>query len=124
MLTLICGHSRAGKTTYSQRYSEVIHLDEVGASHLVLNIVRSMRGDVVVEGIYYRPLQRRELIQAYQGEGARCIFLDTPKSVREERLGREIKRDYPFPAPTYDEGWDEIIIVRDGREEVLPNTQS
>lgn len=119
MLTLICGHSRAGKTTYSQRYSEVIHLDEVGAYHLVLNIVRSMSGDVVVEGIYYRPHQRRELIQAYQGEGKRCIFLDTPKSVREERLGREIKHDYPFPTPTYDEGWDEIIIVRDGREEVL-----
>lgn len=124
MLTLICGHSRAGKTTYSQRYSKVIHIDEVGASHLVLNIVRSMSGDVVVEGIYYRPHQRRELIQAYQGEGKRCIFLDTPKSVREERLGRELKHDYPFLTPTYDEGWDEIIIVRDGREEVLPNTQS
>ena len=27
--------------------------------------------------------------------------------------------NHPFPAPAYDEGWDEIIVVRDGEETLL-----
>ena len=116
MLTLICGHSRAGKTTYSQRFDNVIHLDDVHSTRAVISRIRS-EDDVVVEGIYYSPRERKELLSAYKGKGTRCICLDTPKEIREERMGRIIKHDYPFRIPTLDEGWDEIIIIRGDDEQ-------
>ena len=112
MLTLICGHPRAGKTTYSMKFNNVIHLDDAGSSQNVLQKVRHISSDVVVDGIYYSPRQRKELLNAYKGQGFLCICLDTPKEVREERMGHKIKHDYPFLIPTLDEGWDEIIIIR------------
>lgn len=111
MLTCICGYPRAGKTTYSKQFDNVIHLDDLGSTQNVLRRVRLTKGDVVVEGVYYNPKQRKELLNSYKGKGSRCIFIDTLKEVREERLGHEIKHDYPFLIPTFDEGWDEIIII-------------
>ena len=114
MIVLICGFSRAGKTTYSKRYDgvcKVVHLDDTHSYENVLNIVRRCDGDIVVEGIYYIPKQRRELLKAYKGVGAKCVFLNTPLKVREQRLGRRLKHDYPFLVPTYEEGWDEIIVI-------------
>ena len=111
MLTLICGHSRAGKTTYSKRFENVIHLDDTHSTQKVLEKVRMVSGDVVIEGIYYSPKDRIRLIEAYKGQGFRCICLDTSKEVREERHGYKIKHDYPFLIPTLSEGWDEIIII-------------
>lgn len=112
MLTLICGHSRAGKTTYSKRYQcKVIHLDNVGSTDLVISMVKRLTDDVVVEGVFHDCRKRSELVRAYKGNGSRCIFIDTPREVREERLGRKLKYDCPFPAPTYAEGWDEIEVI-------------
>ena len=115
MLILICGHSRAGKTTYSKRYNgvcEVIHLDNMGSYDSVINRVKRITGDVVVEGIYYNPQNRRDLINAYGGQGCKCICLDTPQDIINERMGRKLKHTYPFLIPDLDEGWDEIIIIR------------
>lgn len=115
MLILICGHSRAGKTTYSKRYNEickVIHLDDTGSLYEVIKEVKKQTDDVVVEGIYYNPKDRLDLIKSYSGKGLKCICLDTPQTVREERIGHKLKFAYPFLIPTLDEGWDEIIIIR------------
>lgn len=117
MFTLICGYPRAGKTTYSKQFDNVIHFDKLGSSQNVLQKVRYIIDDVVVDGIYYSPKQRKELLNAYKGQGSRCICLDTPKEVREERIGHKIKHDYPFLIPTLDEGWDEIIIIRGEHEQ-------
>ena len=65
-----------------------------------------------MEGIYYKPIERIKLLESYRGKGSRCICLDTPKEVRERRMGRAIRHDYPFKLPTYSEGWDEIIVIR------------
>ena len=112
MLTLICGYPRAGKTTYSERFDcPVVHLDECHTHARVLDKIRRVDGDIVVDGIYYRPQHRRELIGAYGGKDTRCIFLDTPREVREKRMGHEIRHEYPFPVPMLDEGWDEIIVI-------------
>ena len=121
MLTLICGHPRAGKTTYSKRFDNVIHLDEVHSTQKVIQKIRTISGDVVVEGIYYRPTERRELIKAYKGNRTRCVCLNTSKEVREQRYGYRIKHDYPFLLPTYEEGWDEIIIMEDNNDESISN---
>ena len=123
MLTLICGHSRAGKTTYSQRFVNVVHLDEVHSKQRVIEEVQRCSGDVVVDGIYYRPTERMELLSAYRGDGSRCICLDTPKEIREQRMGHAIRHDYPFKLPTYDEGWDEIMIIRGEEIDTVPRDQ-
>lgn len=117
MLTLICGHSRAGKTTYSEQFDNVIHLDEEHSTRKVIEKVRKVDGDVVVEGIYYKPKERTALLEAYRGDGSRCICLNTPRETREQRMSHAIKQDYPFLIPTYDEGWDEIIILRGGGDD-------
>ena len=122
MLTLICGHSRAGKTTYSKRFDcTVLHLDNLGSTYNVISRLKRMSGDVVVEGVFYDARKRAEIIRAYKGEHSRCIWIDTPREVREKRLGRKLKKDCPFPAPTYSEGWDEIVIIRGDYEQSSSN---
>ena len=111
MLILICGQSRAGKTTYSQRFENVVHLDTSGAYRGVLRRVSGME-DVVVEGVYHRARDRRSLVEACGGH-KKCIWLDTPKEVRATRPGYSEKGcNPPFEPPTYDEGWDEIEVIR------------
>ena len=111
MLILICGHSRAGKTTFSQRFRDVIHLD---TSHSTARVIQKMgtAEDVVIEGVYYSPRERMELLSHYKGKHARVICIETPKEVREARMKHRIRHDYPFLVPTYSEGWDEIVIIR------------
>ena len=111
MMTLICGHTRAGKTTYSQRFDNVIHFDDIRSRSKVIKAVTEADSDIVVEGIYYAPEHRAELCNAYNGF-TRCIFIDTPDEIRAKRMGRKILHPYPFLKPTYDEGWDEIIVIR------------
>ena len=113
MLTLICGLPRAGKTTYSERFENVIHLDTSGAYQGVLRKIKRLNGNVVVEGVYRTQEQRKTLIQAYNAECCRCIFLDTPNEIRRSRKGWDKYCDIqPFEPPTFEEGWDEIIIIK------------
>ena len=111
MLILICGRSRAGKTTYSQRFENVIHLDEVGFSY---ERCRSYvhDGDVVVEGVYDKAQLRKSLLSSYSGDSRKCIWLDTPTEIRRSRKGYSKLSDIPFEPPTLEEGWDEIVIIR------------
>lgn len=114
MLTLICGLPRAGKTTYSEQFDGVIHLDTSGAYQGVLRRIKRRTGDVVVEGVYRLQRERISLIQAYETDRYRCIWMDTPDEVRRSRHGWDKHCDKPFDPPTFDEGWDEILIVREG----------
>lgn len=118
LITLICGRSRAGKSTYSKQYHNVLHLDSYGrppeSYQKILPKIDS-NADIIVEGIYDTAELRRQLLQAYQGPGDRiCIWLDTPPDVIAERFGRFLpkKHPYPFEPPTYNEGWDLITIIR------------
>ena len=61
-MTLICGHMRAGKTTYSKRYDcKVLHYDEIRSYSDVINEVKNTPDDIVVEGIYYSKEERKRL---------------------------------------------------------------
>lgn len=119
MITLICGVGRAGKTTYSQRYENVVHLDSLGhIPYRYMNankIVANMR-DIVIEGIYSKRERRIELLNAYTGENKKCIWLDTPAETVKERLAKThiplSDRHFDFEPPSLDEGWDEITIIR------------
>lgn len=123
MLTLICGLPRAGKTTYSEQFENVIHLDTSGAYHGVINRLKRKSGDIVVEGVYRLSQERKRLIQAYNGKGFKCIWLNTPDEVRQSRHGWDKWCDRPFEPPTYDEGWDEIIIIEDNNDKSISNTK-
>lgn len=115
-MTIICGLPNAGKTTFSQRFDNVIHLDEVGRTSRVCEMVAVM-DDVCVEGVFPTSAKRRRVREAYDGR-ARLIWLDTPldECKRREDRGRaefiiENAARY-FEPPTYDEGWDEIEVIR------------
>lgn len=120
---LICGVSGAGKTTYSKRFKDVIHLDDyIGYTPDVLgtNCYQKVKeisknNDYVVEGIYHTVSLRKELLEIKKDKYKKCIFIDVSK----ETLKKRHMFAYPqFEPPTLDEGWDEILIIRDN-EEVL-----
>ena len=130
-IKLICGRSRAGKTTYSKHIHNVIHLDNYGIGDRpypkVIDKVRQMDEDVTVEGIYDTAERRMALLDAFRGDGKKtCIWLDTDLDEIERRFGRWKPSSLPhkFEPPTYDEGWDEIIVVKDGKEGLLETSNT
>lgn len=121
MLILICGKPGSGKTTYSNKFLnkyEVLHLDEIQSYEGVIEKLLTLNNDVVVEGIYDMPFIREEVVKSYHGEGLkRCIWLDTSVKLREERRNHKLEIDYSFIQPSYKEGWDDIVIIKDNKEE-------
>ena len=113
------GMPNAGKTTYCERFGNVVHLDD---RRTIAATCKAMHGmdDVTVDGIFPTRSTRRRLLRAYEGNGKRCIWLDVPygECLRRETRGRSSaffeRFSDLFEPPTYDEGWDEIIIVRGG----------
>lgn len=116
MLTLICGLPNAGKTTYSLQFDKPLHLDDIGTVDNVIDKMKQLNGDVVVEGYFGKSADRRKIRSAYNGEGV-CIFIDI--SV-DESIKRENRKRHPsilhnaaryFEQPTYGEGWNKIIHI-------------
>ena len=121
-MILICGIPNAGKTTYSQRYSDVIHFDEVSGGRRRRQIVVEMvekNPSVCVEGVYKTVNERIALVNASSKHNI-CIWITTPIDVCIDREinGRNrsvhmVQWAYEgFEPPTYDEGWDEIYILK------------
>lgn len=136
MITLICGRCRAGKTTYSRKFSNVVHLDTAAKSgreryQSVLRMIPEQSGDVVVEGIYDTAEKRMALLDAYVGEDSKCIWLDTDPETISRRMGMAFGpwRHHPvmvpreFEPPTYTEGWDEIIVIRGDQVDTILSDQ-
>lgn len=131
MITLICGVPNAGKTTFSAKYQKCLRYDEIALTtpkryaH-ICETVRS-EGDIAVEGVYDEKWRREEFVKACHegGHKAVCIWLDTPLEVCIERernyrhrLEQMVRHSYDaFQPPTYDEGWDEIIIIGENNGE-------
>lgn len=117
-MTLICGLPNAGKTTYSERFGKVLHLDDFPRSKFLNcnKAVAEAEGDITVEGIYNLRVRRKLLIEAMGERTPKvCIWLDTPieECISRENRGRPKGIiTSPIEPPTFDEGWDEIIIVR------------
>ena len=117
MLTMICGLPNAGKTTFSKRFANALHQDDIGTLNRVIDAIKQTNGDVVAEG-YFGRSEERERVLATQSGWKRCIFIDvtTDESIQREDRNRhpQILRNASsfFEPPTYSEGWDEIIIIR------------
>lgn len=76
-------------------------------------MLKNEQGNVVVEGIYHKPEARKEVCEAYKGEGKKvCIWLNTPLEVRSQRQGFCPFDKTRFEPPTEAEGWDEIIVIK------------
>ena len=125
MITLICGIPNAGKTTYSQRYENVIHLDDVprsgGQFHNCNRMASEAKGDVCVEGVYNSVRRRKELLEACKHQDRKvCIWLDTPleeclkreASYRKRPMGLVYSHHKTLEIPTEEEGWDEVIVIK------------
>lgn len=117
MLTLICGRSRSGKTTYSDGFKDtcyILHSDFLMTWGVVKKLKETDKKDIVVEGIYALAFSRAGLLRAYKGDDKKtCIWLDTSQEVRETRKGYHKASNIKFDPPTLAEGWDEIRIIKD-----------
>ena len=58
-----------------------------------------------------------EVIKAYKGKNKKCIWLNTSKEIVLKRMAKDgipvSRYHFDFEPPTYDEGWDEIIIIQE-----------
>ena len=118
MLILICGHSRAGKTTLSHVFDSayhVVHTDDVGYAGALREAAKYH--DVVVEGLYFTPNFRKHLAATH--DACKCIYVDTPKDVRDARRGHVMKHDVKFMIPTCSEGWDEVYRYHVGKFDLI-----
>lgn len=131
-MILIIGIPNAGKTTYSNQFKNVIHFDDIPHTtdeewyNRCDLIVKEANDDVVVEGIYNRAKRRKKLLEICKDKPIKkCIWIDTDvnECIKRENRDRSInivKGHYAlFQSPTYDEGWDEIYIIRNGKKEFL-----
>ena len=122
-MVLIIGIPNAGKTTYSKRYTNVVHFDSVLGTNKQMRekVVEMVRNDphLVVEGVYDKAIDRKNLVEV-ANTPSKCIWLDTSMDIclKRERAYRKRPEDLvvlahnAFEPPTLDEGWDEIIIIR------------
>ena len=126
-MILICGIPNAGKTTYSQRFENVVHMDDVAsqgnASSRICEIISTSEDNVCVEGVFISRHQRKQLVDSCNHKTNTCIWLDTTldECIQRENRGRTpnlIRNCYAcMQKPTLDEGWDEIIIIRGEHEQ-------
>lgn len=120
-MILITGLPSAGKTTYSKKYDNVLHYDDVKGRYRRDMVVEAVKADnsLIVEGVYHKAKLRRQLVEVSK-ENNCCIWFNIPVEECLERERNTRKRgDFQilqcaavFEPPTFDEGWDEIIIIR------------
>ena len=125
-MILIIGIPNSGKTTYSARFDNVIHFDDVWSRdiyHFLADKVKA-NNDICIEGVFEKAKNRKLLVEQSKCKNI-CIWLDTPIDIclERERMGRKrsehlvIWANEDFEPPTLDEGWDEIIIIRGDNEQ-------
>lgn len=126
-MILICGIPNAGKTTFSKHYKNVIHWDELHSRSEqrrkdIEDIVKNSKDNICIEGMYNHPNTRKSLVEA-SNQFNICIWIDTPEEVclqreynfRNRPAGLVLHHAKVFQPPTYEEGWDRILVVRDNK---------
>lgn len=130
-MILICGIPNAGKTTFAKQFDNVINFDRVKGTNRqmrerVLEMVRD-NPTAVVEGVYNKAEDRRNLVKASGGGIVIWLNTNVNECVRRELSYRKRPTHLVeacakhFEPPTYDEGWDEIIIIEDNNDKGFSN---
>ena len=119
-MVLIIGLPNAGKTTYSNQFDSVLHFDDI--KHLPkkeqMKIYATTTAECI-EGIYNTKKSRKAVLSCTKAERNVCVWIDTPVDIclqREQEYRRRpcdivLSHARGFEPPTYDEGWDEIIVI-------------
>ena len=126
---MMCGLSRAGKTTYAQKLAEetgavlVCRDDELYfnqsmgffaaeliAQQKVHELLKNGKS-VIYDSMALVPGERQMILNRCRTQDCKtvCVFVNTPREVIEQRGGR-----IPYEAlipPTDNEGFDEIIVI-------------
>lgn len=95
MIILICGLPNAGKTTFSARFSKVVHFDEcpMPRREVFEQIIAKAQGDICAEGVCNSSKSRLSFLHAVSHKQERkvCIWLDTPleECIRREKAYRK-----------------------------------
>lgn len=127
-LTVIIGYPNAGKTTYSQRFENVVHYDDhrhISVEHAYRETNEAVKAllldgkDVCLDTVHNRRKRRVDLLETIKDVPCEkhLIWLDTPL---ETCIAREVRhrpealiKANAVEAPIYDEGWDTITIIRE-----------
>lgn len=128
-MELIIGLPNAGKTSYSARFENAYHADDFRDNGIDLWELVKQEG-VIIEGLFDTARVRKKLVEA-ASRPCVCYWLYVPveECIRREKRGR--KRWFfemhgrDFQPPTYEEGWDEIIIIKgqgNGQETITSGT--
>ena len=117
-IIVIIGFSNSGKTSYSEQFEDVFHLDQGFTTRML-----PQKGDIVIEGVFLRKKMRKKILDAIDKQKYEkiCIWIDTPIElcIEREHEGRKrpdsllYSQSIRFQPPEYDEGWDKIIVIRD-----------
>ncbi len=121
-MILIIGIPNSGKTTYSKQYQNVVHFDDVWSRNIydyLVNVIKE-NNDVCIEGVFGNCENRKKLVEQSSKENI-CIWLDTSLEIclEREKTGRKrsehlvLWQHEDFEPPTFQEGWDKIIIIKD-----------
>lgn len=114
-MILITGLPNAGKTTFSARFENAYHGDDLRRQGINLWDIIKEDG-VVLEGIYNRADLRQKMLRT-ASRPCVCYWLDitVQEAIRRETRGRKPwffeMHNNDFQPPTMDEGWDEIIRI-------------
>ena len=112
-MILIMGQSGAGKTTFSEQFDNVRHLDDYPFPRFI-NCNQAASPHDVIEGIYNLRCRRIKLLETVHAPFNICIWIKTPDHICEERNTKlnRLNRLGPLEPPSYDEGWDLILEVQ------------
>lgn len=128
---LICGLPNAGKTTFSNRFLNVIHMDDIienfppkRQTQIAINNSLKLlqtNSTMCLEGVFACLGLRQKILRAITHQFPNiytvCIYIEIPVEIAKQRESRNRDCDMIesvnryFQQPQYDEGWDEIIIV-------------
>lgn len=119
-LILICGIPNSGKTTFSELFKNVIHLD---CTYFKLyEIIERNDNNLIIEGCFETKLSRKKLLSKIKSNKI-CIYLKTDlwvcldRELNYRKRGSKLVMHYyeKFEEPELEEGWDIIITIKNNK---------
>lgn len=120
MIIFVYGYPNSGKTTYSNRYEQVIRLDDYNFEQKISDYILEnfdLSKDICIEGDIcldrYKRKHFYDSALSSLGVPTECIFMNTDPAICEAResRGRNMKCTRPIDLADRSEGWDYITEI-------------